>query len=440
MFQKGRLIRLLYNFLFCVFFLFTAPFYFWKMWRRGSWQSGFGQRFGSYDAQIRRKLGERPTVWLHAVSVGEVNLCVPLLRRLQEQWTEYQFVVSTTTSTGMAELRKKAPDVIALYYPIDFGRVVRCALSAIRPQLIVLMEAEIWPNLIWQAQDRGIPVALANARLSQRSFRGYRRARLLFGRLFESLAAVGAQSEADAQRWTELGCDPQRVKVTGNLKFDALVTQAPGRVDAREMLRRLDVGSDARILVAGSTHPGEAEILATVFQRLKKTVPALFLIVVPRHMERSRLAEGELRGAGCTVAIRSKITADDRGSDCLLVDTTGELLDFYAVADVVFVGKSLRVGGGQNPLEPVGLGKPVIFGPRMGNFRDIVELLCRDNAAVRVSETDLHSELKSLLTEVDAVAALVEGGRRVLLKNRGTLDKTVQLLTSEGLKKAPETT
>ena len=439
-FKKDGLIRLLYNLLFCAFFVITAPFYFWKMWRRGAWRTGFGQRFGFYDALTRQRLSARRNIWLHAVSVGEVNLSVPLLRRLQEEWPDHQFVVSTTTATGMAELRKKVPEVTAIYYPIDFGFAVRRALSVINPGFVVLIEAEIWPNFLWQAADRGIPVALANARLSQRSFRGYRRVQCLFRRLFESLAAIGAQSEPDAERWIQLGCHPDRVSITGNLKFDAIVTAAPGRVDARGLLARLEVKPESKIIVAGSTHPGEAAIIGEAFQNLKREIGNVFLIVVPRHMERSAAAETELIRAGCVVARRSRSDELAPGKDCLLVDSTGELLDFYAVADVVFVGKSLRVGGGQNPLEAVGLEKPVIFGPQMGNFRDIVEILLQEGAARRITESDVLSELKLILTQAEVVSALIGGGRGVLKKNRGTLEKTVRMLLAARPKKAPKST
>lgn len=442
MFQKDGLIRLVYNLLFFVFFLVSAPFYFWKMWRRGGWRSGFGQRFGFYDALVRNRFGDRPTGWLHAVSVGEVNLCLPLLEKLRERMPEHQWVVTTTTSTGMAELRRKTPETPAVYYPIDLWFVVRRALKTLRPSMIVLIEAELWPNLLWQAGDVGIPVVLANARLSDSSFRGYLRAQFLFRQHFQSLAAVGAQCESDVRRWMQLGCPPERIHVTGNLKFASVVTLAPGRVDARGLLSSMGVPAGAKIIVGGSTHTGEERILGEVFQSLKRELrKPLFLIVVPRHMERGKVAEQDLLSSGCKVLRRSRLKPETPETDSLLVDTTGELLDFYAIADVVFVGKSLCARGGQNPLEPVGLGKPVVFGPNMGNFRDIVRQLLAAGAARQVADQlELGRELSQILNHQSESSALVAAGQTVLEKNRGTLEKTVGIVCCGDEKNPSKTT
>src|SRR5208283_497970 len=211
-----------YNILFTIFFVLSSPYYFRRMRRRGNWRRGFRERFARYDPNLKQALTNRQVLWLHAVSVGEVNLCTQLIRALELRLPNIKFVVSTTTSTGMAELRRRLPTHISkIYYPIDRRKFVSRALAVVSPEAIVLVEAEIWPNFLWRARDLKIPVFLANARLSDRSFRGYKRFGFLFRPLFAAFAGVGCQNEADAQRLRDVGCRPETVQMLGNLKFDA---------------------------------------------------------------------------------------------------------------------------------------------------------------------------------------------------------------------------
>lgn len=438
MIQKSGLIWLAYNLLFAVVIVLAAPFYLWKMWRRGNWRPGFFQRFGIYDRALKARLrAEKPIIWMHAVSVGEVNLGVALLKELRARMPDHRWLVSTTTSTGMAELQRRLPDdVEKIYYPIDFDCCVRSAMRAISPQMIVLVEAEMWPNLVWMARDRGIPVSLVNARLSGSSYRGYLRAAFLFAPLYGSLAAVGAQTEGDVERWVRLGCRPDRVHVTGNIKFDSVATDPPGLIDAGKILRDLGVGPEAKIIVGGSTHAGEERILAEAFVQLAKEIDDLFLVVVPRHMERGSRAASDIADAGLRVVRRSEIAADS-GSlscrpDCLLVDSTGELMDFYDLADVVFVGKSITAKGGQNPLEPAALGKPVVFGPNMGNFREIVRILLNEKGAEIVGTVpEIVDRLRKILTEPAVSDSMGQAARQAVGMNRGSLRKTGDLLVNK---------
>ena len=256
-----------YRVLFAIFFVLSAPWYFFKLWRRGNWREGFEQRFGQYDSRLKHAITNRHVIWLHAVSVGEVNLCVHLIRALELRTPNLKIVVSTTTTTGMGELQRKLPGhVLKIYYPIDFHRSVRRALKVLNPEAIVLVEAEIWPNFLWGARDRHIPVILVNARLSDRSFRGYKRFGILFRSLFSSMAAVGAQNEQDAERLKDLGCKPDRVKVIGNLKFDSSKLDERRLLDVQAMLKQLGVPEGAPLLVAGSTHAGEEAVMAGIFE------------------------------------------------------------------------------------------------------------------------------------------------------------------------------
>jgi 3-deoxy-D-manno-octulosonic-acid transferase len=277
--------RVAYNILFVLFFWLSAPWYLLKMWRRGSWRAGFGQRFARYGAEILAVLGRGPVLWLHAVSVGEVGVCLQLLRALEQNLPAFQFVVSTTTSTGMGELRRRLPSHIQpIYYPADFSGVVRRALNTLRPKAIILVEAELWPNLLWQAQDRDIPLFLVNARLSERSFKGYGRFSVLFRPIFSRFRAVGCQQPGDAQRLIALGFSAAAVRTVGNMKFDAAQPEDLPGLDVPGLLRQIGVNTNAKLLVAGSTHPGEEAILAEMLPRLRRRFP---ILSAPRKPARS---------------------------------------------------------------------------------------------------------------------------------------------------------
>ena len=294
----GLRVRILYNILFTIFFVLSSPYYFMRMWRRGNWLPGFRERFGHYSAGLKQVLTNRHVIWIHAVSVGEVNLCTQLIRALEPQVPNVKIVVSTTTTTGMGELRSRLPTHISkIYYPIDRRKCVNRALAVINPIAIVLVEAEIWPNFIWRARSLGIPFFLANARLSDRSYRGYKRFGFLFRPLFASFAGVGAQNETDARRLREVGCRPEAVRIMGNLKFDAARLDERHTLDVPTLLRQIGVPPDAPILIGGSTHAGEEILLAEIAQRLRARFPKLFLVLVPRHFERAGRSDGSCRSA-----------------------------------------------------------------------------------------------------------------------------------------------
>jgi len=427
-------VRTLYNILFTIFFVLLSPYYFMRMWRRGNWFPGFFQRFGHFDADYKQALTNRHVLWLHAVSVGEVNLCTQLIRALEPRLPNMKIVVSTTTTTGMAELHRHLPTHIAkIYYPIDRRRCVVRALGTIKPEAIILVEAEIWPNFIWRAQRLGIPVFLANARLSDRSFRGYKRLGFLFRPLFASLAGVGAQNEEDAARLREVGCRPETIHIVGNLKFDAAQLDEPRKLDAPALLRQLGVTPDAPVLIGGSTHEGEEIILAEIAERLRARFPKLFLILVPRHFERCRDVGRQLRERGVKFVYRNEIVAatqfGEGGPDCLLVNTTGELRFFYRPATVVFVGKSLAATGGQNPIEPGAQGKAMIFGPNMQNFADIARNFVTQNAAVQVQDAEtLEKAIAELLADEQRRADLGHNALRVVHENLGAIDRTLEMI------------
>jgi 3-deoxy-D-manno-octulosonic-acid transferase len=404
------------------------------MRRRGDWRDGFSQRFGRFEPNLKQALTNRHVIWLHAVSVGEVNLCTQLIRSLEPRLPNAKIVVSTTTTTGMGELRKKLPKQIAkIYYPIDRHKFVARAMATIKPEAIVLAEAEIWPNFIWRAQNQNVPLFLVNARLSDRSYRGYRRFGFLFRPLFASFAGVGAQNDADAARLRELGCHAEAVRVVGSLKFDAATPNERRRLDVPALLRQIGVRPGAQLLVGGSTHAGEEGILADIYLRLRPRFSGLFLVLVPRHFERSREVGRELETRGIRFAYRSELTAnaqhDDGKLDCLLVNTTGELKYFYEQAAVIFVGKSLTAAGGQNPIEPGALGKAMVFGPNMQNFADAVRSFVAQDAAVQVRDAaELESALARLLSDAARREQLGRNAVKVVRENLGAIDRTVDMI------------
>jgi 3-deoxy-D-manno-octulosonic-acid transferase len=430
--------RLLYNILFLVFFALSSPYYFFRLWRRGNWQRGFGQRFGQYDTKLKQSITNRHIIWMHAVSVGEMNVCMQLIRALEPRLPNVKFIVSTTTTTAMAELQKKLPPHIGkIYYPIDRRKIVGRALNIIHPDAIILVEAEIWPNFIWRARGMGIPLFLVNARLSDRSFPRYKKYGFLFRQLFGSFTGVGAQNEIDARRLQEVGCRPAAIHNVGSLKFDAARLEGRRTLDVPAMLAQFGVPANAPIIVAGSTHDGEEAILGRLFLNLRQKFPDLFLIIVPRHFERAKEAASDLTKQGIKFFYRTELNPDTKFEpgelDCLLVNTTGELRYFYEHATVVFVGKSLTAKGGQNPIEPAALGKTVVFGPQMQNFADVVKIFLAGDGAVQVDDVaELEKTIGELLSDAARREELGRNGQRIVKEHQGATERTVEMIL-EGL-------
>jgi 3-deoxy-D-manno-octulosonic-acid transferase len=432
-FQKK--LRTVYNILFTIFFALASPYYFWRLRRRGDWQRGFAQRFGKYDAPVKQALTNRHILWIHAVSVGEVNLCTQLIHALEPRVPNIKFVVSCTTTTGMRELQRRLPSrVTRIYYPVDLEKITRRALATVNPQAVVLIEAEIWPNFLWRADDLGLPVFLANARLSPRSFPRYKRFGWLFRPLFRSFVGVSCQNEDDAHGLIAVGCKPQAVRVVGNMKFDAAAKFSELKsLDARKILLQAGWVEGAPVIVAGSTHDGEELLLVEIARRLRAKFPELFLVIVPRHFERCKDLVKKFKARGIKSYNRTDIFRNVQLQpgeiECLLVNTTGELKFFYELADVVFVGKSLMAEGGQNPIEPAALGKAVVFGPHMENFTDIARAFLAAQAVVQVADAEeLEQAFGELLAAAPRRAVMGSTARAVVADNLGAVTRTVQMI------------
>lgn len=419
----------IYNLFFPLVFLGLLPGFLVRMLRRGNFRADFGQRLGFYSAEARRRLAGRRPIWIHSISVGETMIALKLARALHERDPAAQLVLSTTTTTGYALAGENAADwLVPLYNPIDFRPIVRRALAVLRPAQIILIEGEAWPNLLAESTRRNIPVALVNARLSPRSERRFQRFRAWTGPIFRLLEQVLVPEAADIARWQGLGVPAERLYETGSIKFDQAAGGASRVEEFRRILADLGVPESAPVLVAGSTFPGEEKLLAELLREWRLAVPDLFLIVVPRHVERVPAILRELEPAGLRIVRRTEPRPG--GCDLLLVDTTGELRDWYALATVVFVGKSLTAVGGQNPVEPALLGKPVVFGPHMENFAAVVPHLLAHEAAVQVPDAAaLAATVRRLLADPAARASLARHAQMALASHQGaTARAAAQLL------------
>jgi 3-deoxy-D-manno-octulosonic-acid transferase len=319
-----------------------------------------------------------------------------------------------------------------IYYPIDWLPGVRRTLALLQPAQLIMVDKELWPNMVAECFRHGIPVSIVNARLSPKSERGFRKWRRWTGPFFGMIERVCVQEPEDIARWQALGVRSGALHCTGSLKYDFAVTEAGRVAEFRDLLGRIGVTPETPILLGGSTFPGEEEILARVLAGLRQRWPGLFLIVVPRHVERTPEVESELRASGLAVALRSNLAATPSGSprpDVLIVNTTGELRDWYAVASVCFIGKSLTAIGGQNPAEPVLMGRPVVFGPHMENFEALVRQFLAAKGAVQVAdEEELKRVVGDLLENPRRGEALVAEGKRVLEVHLGANQRTVHLL------------
>jgi 3-deoxy-D-manno-octulosonic-acid transferase len=422
------MIRFIYNLLFPLALFFFLPAYVVKMLRRGNYRNKFGQRLGFYDRKTRAKLTHGRATWLHAVSVGEVMIALKLATKMQECEPSLRIALTTTTTTGFALASRQAPDWIeVLYTPLDFWPIMRRAFALIQPIRIVLVEAEVWPNLIAIAHRQKIPIALVNARLSPRSEGRFRACNLFVRPYFQKLDLICVQEGEDVARWESLGADPARIFPVGSIKFDPENVQ-PRPEMPRAVLDKLGIDPERPILLGGSTHPGEEEVLAKIFQQLRREFPTLFLIITPRHVERTREIADQLCALGVPSVRQSEATGTAT-ADCLLIDTTGELRDWYSVATIVFIGKSLTARGGQNPVEAIVADRPVIFGPHMENFASLARTLVAAGGALQPNdELALTNTLGTLLRNPADRERLARHARGVLDTHRGATERTAGLL------------
>ncbi|MBN2207960.1 MAG: 3-deoxy-D-manno-octulosonic acid transferase [Candidatus Coatesbacteria bacterium] len=376
---------------------------------------------------------QRP-ILIHAVSVGEVGVAMPIIKALEH--LNIPLVLSTITVTGQAFARERLNgEATVVYLPLDIPFMVRRFLKLINPRCVVIVETELWPNFINEAAKAGIPLALVNGRISDKSIKGYRMARSLGRRLLPKFTTILVQTERDAQRIVEIGAEEEVVKVAGTVKFDQpLKKLEPGE---RELIAdRFGFAPDRRLIVCGSTFPHEEGLLLDVFLQLRKEYPNLGIIIAPRHVQRGDTIAGLAAERNIQFAQRSKETSTSRGYDLLILDTMGELKDAYAIAEIAYVGKSLskEIAGGQNPIEPASYGVPVLFGPNMQNFRAVAESLVSAGAAILVAdEQELLWRMSGLLKEPALRERMARAAEETITANRGATELIVRSLEESGL-------
>lgn len=420
---------LIYRILFLPALCLVLPHYLYRMWRRGGYQKGFLNRFG-----IMGKVPPKPSgvkrIWIQAVSVGELSAIAPLLHLMQSR-DDLEAIVTTSTSTGFTLLWKRLSGLTCWrgIFPIDFWPCSAAAWRTLKPDLAILMEGELWPEHIHQARLRKIPVILINARLSDRSYRRHFKFRRLTRRFLSGLHSIHASSASNARRFRALGwVSRESVHETGNLKLDLEIPPPTGPEERQNWLQELGFAEEKEpvILLGSSTWPGEEALLLDAFARLRKEFPLLRLLIVPRHAERKDEILPLLRESGLPWHIRSSNKPAKAGTLIHLADTTGELRELTAVADLVFIGKSMPPNkGGQTPIEAAALGRPIIMGPDMSNFRDISRRLHREGAALKIREApELIPAIRSLLEDPDKRESLGKAAARLIAESTGASGRT----------------
>jgi len=416
----------IYQLVFSIGFLFYTPVLAWRMLFDRRYCKGLSERTG----RVAFAHADRDVIWIHGVSIGEIKAAANIIACLRRLRPELQLVLSSTTPNGHLVARKENPDLPVVFYPLDFAGFPARALDRVRPRCVLLMELEIWPNFLLAAARRGIPVAVINGRISQRTFRGYRLARVLLPQL-DLISIYCVQDAAYRQRLIDLGIDPRRVHVTGNMKYDSVVMGA--HAERREELRRWLAVDDRPVLVAGSTHADEEQwVVAAVDAAAATLGRPVRVVLVPRHPERAAGVSDVVVGCGhqvvrwSTLSARLPVLGD---GTVLLVDTIGQLQQFYSACDVAFVGGSLVHHGGQNMLEPAAQGRAVLFGPHTENFRADVDLLLNAGAAIQVRDrVDLAHKLRELLDSPGRRETIGRLARQVITENQGATGRTLDLV------------
>ncbi len=397
-----------------------APLQFIKLWRRGKKLPAYRQRWAERLALFPAPPKHR-RIWLHAVSVGETIAAAPLAERLLQQYPDHKLLFTTTTPTGSEQVQKLFGDRVEHYYfPYDLPDVIRRFLDKTRPELLIVMETELWPNCFHHCKKRNIPIIIANARISPDAFASYRKIHWFIKNTLKNVTHIAAQSETDRQRFIELGASAKIVKNVGNLKYDIKPDQS--QIDAGRKLRKA-IGKNRPVWIAASTHEGEEEICIRAHKEIRKTLKDALLILVPRHPERFEAVAQLCKASKMPVKRRSKTERPNDQTAIYLGDTMGELMLLYAASDIAFVGGSFNDTGGHNPLEPAIIGLPVLSGPTIHNFDEPYQALTKaGNAKILNHRGELAPTVIELLTKKDLRKQKGENGIQVIEQSRGALD------------------
>jgi 3-deoxy-D-manno-octulosonic-acid transferase len=425
------MINSLYNSLLTLGLILSSPFFALKIITASRYRRGLSQRLGIRCKGVYEKVADEKPLWIHAASVGEVLASLPIIEGIRQTKPELSILLSTMTATGNDMAKKRASGVRAItFFPLDHPWAVRRTISLVNPRAFLMAETEIWPNFLMELGRRGIPVMLFNGRISTRSFQWYKRFRFFFTSPLASISAFSMQSSLDAQRIIEMGANPERVTISGNIKFD----QPPPVITQKEkkaLLQTLGVHAGQPILIAGSTHGGEEEFMLKVLKRLSPEYPDLILILAPRYLERVREVEVLLKREKVLWKRKSQLQArgEREGAAVVLLDTMGELSKFYSLGSLIFVGGSLVRVGGHNILEPLFFKKPVFFGPFMDHFREISDEVLRRGAGFQIREVEeMVFHAKALLEDASLNSKMGKCGFEIIRHNRGATDKTLETI------------
>ncbi len=416
--------RRIYSFIIYLLIPFVVLRLFWLGFRNPDYRRRWKERFGFPD----KITSHDRIIWLHAVSVGEVQVSRPLVNGLLEEYPDYKVLITTMTPTGADSVNQYFADAVKhLYLPYDLPVAVKHFISVIEPSILIVMETELWPNLFHYCHKKDIPIIVINARMSEKSAKGYRRFSSLIRPMLENVSLVVAQGKKDAERMIALGVDKDKISVTGNLKFDI---NLPHSVTEQAQALRRYLSVNRPVWIAASTHEGEEKIILDAFDKVLQQQPQCLLLIVPRHPGRAAAVRELCTKRNLKVLSKSDNRECDENVKVFILDTLGELPMYYAAADVAFVGGSLTEIGGHNMLEPACLGLPVIMGPHVFNFQEISQLLLDEGAAWKVSNADeLSGRVSSLLADANLRHSIGERGRGVVLKNRGNVEKIMELIS-----------
>jgi 3-deoxy-D-manno-octulosonic-acid transferase len=421
--------QIFYNLALLTALVAGAPWWLWRMATTQKYREGLGKRLGRVPERLR-KLGHKPVLWIHAVSVGEVLAVSRLVQEIGTAFPRYQLLISTTTKTGQALARERFGAERVFYCPLDLPWAVRAYLNTLRPRMLILAETEFWPNLLNGCFRREIPVTVVNARISDRSWPRYQMLQRFWRPMLRRLSRVLAQSELDAQRLIALGCRPERVSVSGNLKFDV---RSAEKAEATVLLK--SKGSGLRFVVAGSTLEGEEAMLLKMWPNLVTSDPNLGMVLAPRHPERFAIVAGLLENADVFWVRRSQWKGIPPGAiqplrpgQIVLLDTIGELASLYSLAAVAFVGGSVVPAGGHNPLEPAQFGVPIVMGPNYANFRAITDDLRTHDALRIATREELAGVFAELLNNPDKAQAMGQRAREVFEHQAGATARSIEAL------------
>lgn len=421
------MIYIIYNILLYCYFFISLPFYLVKFFTSERYRVGLRERLG-----FIKKMPHKPRILVHTVSVGEFLGTIPLINALRDKYRQHEIVVSTTTVTGNKVAKKKLGGASrVVYFPLDFLWSVKRFFDRVLPDLIILVETELWPNFLSISKKRNVPVLIINGRISERSYRNYSLLPGFFRNMCSDINSWGVQFERDSRRLIDLGIDSERIHVTGSIKFDSAIQNIPDPSDIDKIKKEWGWKEGDLVLVGGSTHDGEEKILLDIYKDIKDNFKNLVLILAPRHPNRIEEIKKIVRSYKLRYILKSELKGAARFADydIVLVDTLGDLVLIYNLATIVFIGKSLVKGGGQNLLEPAGLGKPVICGPLMGNFLDITKWLVENGGVVQVVDAgELKQAIMHLLNNPFECIKLGDRAKELIFKASGAVERNMELV------------